>query len=128
VYGFDTGFVCAFRGWTSLRPADLGRLWEHYVLNELSARLQTLSLRYWRDKQGHEVDFIWAPRGRTPLAIECKWSARDFEPASLAVFARAYPKHELLVVTTDARPGFTRQHDGRPIRFLTLDRLVERLA
>jgi len=28
------------------------------------------------------------------MAIECKWSARDFDPASLLVFARAYPKHE----------------------------------
>jgi hypothetical protein len=128
VYGFDTGFVCAFRGWTSLRPEDLGRLWEHYVLNELTAHLQASSLRYWRDKQGHEVDFVWAPRGRTPLAIECKWSARDFDPASLRVFARAYPRHELFVVTTDARPAFTRQYDGRPVRFLTLDRLVERLG
>jgi len=128
VYGFDTGFVCVFRGWTSLRPDDRGRLWEHYVLNELTAHLQTSALRYWRDKQGHEVDFIWTPRGRAPLAIECKWSAHDFESANLAVFARAYPTHELLVVTTDARPAFTRQYDGRPIRFLTLDRLVERLS
>jgi len=128
VYGFDTGFVCAFRGWTSLRPDDLGRLWEHYVLNELAARLQTPSLKYWRDKQGHEVDFIWAPRGRTPLAIECKWSARDFDPANLAAFARAYPEHALLVVTTDARPAFTREYAGRPVRFLTLEPLVERFA
>jgi hypothetical protein len=128
VYGFDTGFVCAFRGWTSLRPDDLGRLWEHYVLNELTAYLQTSSLRYWRDKQGHEVDFIWAPRGRAPLAVECKWSARDFDPANLAVFARAYPRHELLVVTTDAHPGFTREYSGRPVRFLTLAALLERLA
>jgi predicted AAA+ superfamily ATPase len=124
VYGFDTGFVCAFRGWTSLRPDDRGRLWEHYVLNELTAQLQTTALRYWRDKQGHEVDFVWLPRGRTPLAIECKWSARDFDPANLLVFSRAYPKHDLLVVTTDARPAFVRQYDNRRVHFLTLDRLV----
>jgi predicted AAA+ superfamily ATPase len=128
VYGFDTGFVCAFRGWTTLRPDDLGRLWEHYVLNELTAQLQTTALRYWRDKQGHEVDFIWLPRGQTPLAIECKWSARDFDPASLLVFARAYPKPDLLVVTTDARPAFVRQYDGRRVHFPTLDRLVERIT
>ena len=127
VYGFDTGFVCAFRGWTSLRPDDRGRLWEHYVLNELTAQLQTTALRYWRDKQGHEVDFIWLPRGHTPLAIECKWSARDFDPASLLVFSRAYPKHDLLVVTTDARPASVRQYDDRQVHFLTLDRLVERI-
>ncbi len=128
VYGFDTGFVCAYRGWTSLRPDDLGRLWEHYVLHELTAHLQNVSLRYWRDKQGHEVDFIWAPRGRRPLAIECKWSGRDFDPASLSAFARAYPRHELLVVTTDAQPAFAREYAGHPVQFLTLERLVERLG
>ena len=128
VYGFDTGFVCAFRGWTTLRPDDLGRLWEHYVLNELTAQLQTTALRYWRDKQGHEVDFIWLPRGQTPLAIECKWSARDFDPANLLVFARAYPKPDLMVVTTDAHPAFVRQYEGRQVQFLTLDRLVERIT
>ena len=128
VYGFDTGFVCAYRGWTSLRPDDLGRLWEHYVLNELTAHLQAKDLRYWRDKQGHEVDLIWLPRGKTPLAIECKWSARDFNPANLLVFARAYPKAKLLVTTPDARPAFTRDHSGVRIEFLTLDRLVERIT
>ena len=128
VYGFDTGFVCAFRGWTSLRRDDLGRLWEHYVLNELTAHLQTTALRYWRDKQGHEVDFIWMPRGRAPLAIECKWSAHDFDSTNLAIFAKAYPKFELVVVTTDASPAFTRNCEGHAIRFLTLDRLLERLV
>jgi predicted AAA+ superfamily ATPase len=41
VYGFDTGFVCYFRGWHEPRRDDMGLLWEHYVLNELHARLQT---------------------------------------------------------------------------------------
>ena len=99
-----------------------------FLANELTAQLQTTALRYWRDKQGHEVDFIWLPRGQTPLAIECKWSARDFDPASLLVFARAYPKPDLLVVTTDARPAFVRQYDGRRVHFLTLDRLVDRIT
>jgi hypothetical protein len=128
VYGFDTGFVCAHRGWTHLRPDDLGQLWEHYVLNELTARLQTADLRYWRDKQGHEVDLIWVPRGKSPTAIECKWSARDFNPANLLVFARAYPKATLLVTSPDARPAFTRNYSGSEVQFLTLDRLAARIA
>ncbi len=128
VYGFDTGFVCAHRGWTELRPDDLGQLWEHYVLNELTAQLQTAGLRYWRDKQGHEVDLIWAPRGKSPTAIECKWSARDFNPANLLVFARAYPKATLLVTTPDARPAFTRNYSGAEVQFLALDRLAARIA
>ena len=128
VYGFDTGFVCAHRGWTSLRRDDLGHLWEHYVLNELTAQLQSTSLRYWRDKQGHEVDLIWLPRGKNPVAIECKLSARDFDPANLLVFARLYPKATLLVTTPDARPAFTRKYSGLEVHFLTLDRLVERFG
>ena len=128
VYGFDTGFVCAHRGWTSLRSDDLGHLWEHYVLNELTALLQTTDLRYWRDKQGHEVDLIWAPRGKTPVAMECKWSARDFDPANLLVFARLYPKATLLVTTTDARPAFSRTYNGTEVQFLPLDQIAARLA
>ncbi|KPK50109.1 MAG: hypothetical protein AMK72_02965, partial [Planctomycetes bacterium SM23_25] len=78
VYAFDTGFVCYYRGWTGLRHEDLGALWEHLVLNELYAATQGRAVGHWRDKQRHEVDFVWAPRGRSPLAIECKWSAEAF--------------------------------------------------
>ncbi|MGH9839900.1 MAG: DUF4143 domain-containing protein [Blastocatellia bacterium] len=66
--------VCAHRGWTGLRPDDLGQLWEHYVLNELTAQLQTAGLRYWRDKQSYEVDLIWAPRGKSLTAIASPFS------------------------------------------------------
>ncbi|MCX5740571.1 MAG: AAA family ATPase [Proteobacteria bacterium] len=128
VYGFDTGFVCAYRGWTKLRPEDLGRLWEHYVLNEMSARIPMAELRYWRDKQGHEIDIVWTPRGSGPVAIECTWTARDFDPVGLLAFARAYPKAEILVVAPDARPAFTREISGVRVRALTLEALVERVA
>jgi hypothetical protein len=128
VPGFDMGFVRAFRGWTELRPEDLGRLWKHYVLNELTAHLQTRALRYWRDKPGHAVDFIRTPPGGTPLAIECKWSARDFDPTNPVAFAGAYHKHGLLIMTPDARPAFTRQGAGRPVRFLTLNLMAEGFA
>jgi predicted AAA+ superfamily ATPase len=128
VYGFDTGFVCAHRGWSQLRPDDMGRLWEHYVLNELTAHLQSANLRYWRNKQGHEVDFLWIPRGRSPFAIECKWSVRDFDPSNLLVFARAYPKTKLLVTSPDARPSFTREYDGSEMQFVTVGQLIDTLA
>jgi predicted AAA+ superfamily ATPase len=128
VYGFDTGFVCNHRGWTSLRPEDRGHLWEHYVLNELTARLQGTGLRYWRDKQGHEIDLIWTPRGRPPVAIECKWSARDVDLSNLAVFSRAYPKAELRVVTHDADPAFVRELGGRKVRFVSLAALADEVA
>jgi len=128
VYGFDTGFVCAHRGWTDLRREDLGRLWEHFVLNEILARTQSASVRYWRDKQGHEVDFVWAPRRGPVIALECKWSVRDFDPTNLKVFARFYPKATLLVVTTDARPAFRTDYGGVPVEFLSLQSAIDRLT
>jgi predicted AAA+ superfamily ATPase len=72
VYGFDTGFVCYHRGWYELRREDLGLLWEHFVLNEIHAQLQTRQINYWRDKRGHEIDFVIAERSRPPIALECK--------------------------------------------------------
>jgi hypothetical protein len=74
------------------------------------------------------VDLIWAPRGKRPVAIECKWSVRDFNPRNLLVFTRRYPGATLLVTTRDAHPAFTRRYDGIEVQFLTLDRLVARVA
>ncbi|MFO7980183.1 MAG: DUF4143 domain-containing protein [Candidatus Aminicenantes bacterium] len=64
VYAFDTGFVCHYKGWTSLRNEDLGLLWEHFVLNEILARNQERRLHYWRDKRHHEVDFVLPKKDR----------------------------------------------------------------
>lgn len=49
VFGFDTGFVCYHRGWNELRAEEYGILWEHFVLNEMQAALQTKKINYWRD-------------------------------------------------------------------------------
>ena len=80
VYRFDTGFVCYYRYWHEQRPDDLEYLWEHFVLNEMHAVLQSGRINYWRDKRGHEADFILLRRGRKPVAVGCKWSADAFDP------------------------------------------------
>jgi hypothetical protein len=128
VYGFDTGFVCYFRGWHQPRTDDIGVLWEHYVLNELHARLQSRRLNYWRDKHGHEVDFVCVRKGRPPVAIECKWSAESFEPAALKSFALHYPKAECLVVAHDIDRTTTRHYGDLEVKFLNLDALVRFLG
>jgi uncharacterized protein len=128
VYGFDTGFVCYFRGWQQPRADDLGVLWEHYVLNELHARLQSRRMNYWRDKHGHEVDFICARRGRPPLAIESRWSAENFEPGALKAFALHYPKAECFVVTQDTDRTATRRYGDLKVSFVSLESLVNVLA
>jgi len=127
VYGFDTGFVCYFRGWHELRQQDLGHLWEHYVLNELHANLQTRQIYYWRDKRGHEIDFIIARRGSHPTAIECKWSSQDFDPANLKAFWKQYPKSTIFIVSNDVDRAFTKEVNGMKVRFISLLDLVQHL-
>ena len=127
VYGFDTGFICYHRGWHRLRHDDLGLLWEHFVLNEIQAHRQTREIRYWRDKRGHEVDFILARGKQAATAIECKWSAADFDSGNLQIFRRAYPQGGNLVVANDVDRTFTRSYGGVSVRFVSLSQLITRL-
>ena len=83
---------------------------------------------YWRDKHGHEVDFICAQRGRPPLAIECKWSAAAFDPAALRAFALHYPKAECFVVSQDTDRTATRRFGNLKVSFVSLESLVKVLA
>jgi predicted AAA+ superfamily ATPase len=124
VYGFDTGFVCYHRGWHELRRDDLGPLWEHLVLNEMHAHLQSREIRYWRDKRGHEVDFILARTKQSSLAIECKWSASDFDAGNLQAFRRPYPQGDNLVVANDVERSFTRSYGGLSVKFVNLSELI----
>ncbi len=129
VYGFDTGFVRHFRGLTDPRPDDLGRLWEHYVLNEMAARLPEAEFRYWRTKQHAEVDFVVVRHGEPPVAIECKWtSANAGDLSGLTAFRAAYPEGEDFVVSADVPEGFTRMMRGRTVAFVGLRQLLERLG
>jgi predicted AAA+ superfamily ATPase len=128
VYGFDTGFVCAFRGWSLLRPEDRGLLWEHLVLNEMHARLQTRDIRYWRDKRGHEIDFVVVRRGAPPVAVECKWSASGLDWTNLRAFAAAYPKATAIVVAQDAKGTSTRRDGALAVRVIGLSSLERELG
>ncbi|MBM5811332.1 MAG: ATP-binding protein [Gammaproteobacteria bacterium] len=123
VYGFDTGFVRYFRGWTEMRREDLGLLWEHYVLNELQARLQTHRIRYWRDKQGHEVDFVIAGARGALHAIECKWSAGDFDPAGVKAFASRYPNAIVSLVAQDVGRRYVRRFGDLSVSVMNLQSL-----
>jgi hypothetical protein len=128
VYGFDTGFICYYRGWDRLRPDDLGFLWEHLVLNELLAALQGEPVQYWRDKAGHEVDFVLRRRGQSPFAIECKWAADGFRAGNLRAFRTRHPGGENLVVCADVDRAYVRETDGVRVTFENLSGLVRRLT
>ncbi|MDE0481006.1 MAG: ATP-binding protein [Candidatus Poribacteria bacterium] len=124
VYGFDTGFVCYHRGWSQLRQEDLGLLWEHFVLNEIIAHTQSRDIQYWRDKRGHEVDFVLTRKRDVPVAIECKWTAMGFSPRQLLAFRRQYPDGKNFVVAHDVDNPFTREYNGIVVKFVNLDMLI----
>ena len=128
VFAFDTGFVCYLRGWYELREEDLGVLWEHFVLNEMQAHLQTREINYWRDKRGHEVDFVYVQRGEQPETIECKWTANEYEARNLLAFRHQYPVGRNWVVATDVDQEYIRQYRGVEIRFISLARLIKELT
>jgi hypothetical protein len=115
-YAFDTGFVSYVRGWDPLRQDDLGHLWEHLVLEQLQAYFPDVSLRYWRDKSGREVDFVME-RGRDEVdAIECKWDPTAFEPGALQIFRSYYPKGRNYLLVPSATPSYMRRFGQVEIR------------
>ncbi len=128
VYGFDTGFVCHYRGWDDLRREDMGLLWEHFVLNELHANLQSRDIHYWRDKRGHEVDIVLTRRGRAPVAVECKWSAQDFDISGLRAFRGRYPNGDSYVVANDVDHSFARSYAALKVNFVNLSALIDAVS
>lgn len=127
VYSFDTGFVCHFKEWDTLRDEDLGLLWEHYVLNEIQGKLQKRKLLYWRDKRHHEVDFVWKRKRKELFAIECKWSADRFDPSGMKAFRRLYKNGINYVVANDVKRPFHRKYDNLTVEFLNISQLIENL-
>lgn len=128
VYGFDTGFVCAYRGWKSLREEDRGILFEHLVLNELTAHLQMPRIRYWRSKQGQEIDFVLPGRGNEPpIAIECKWRADDMNARTIRAFTHHHPKARVYVVAQDVECSWKHRVDDTIVEFVSVPQLIQRI-
>ena len=94
-------------------------------LNEMQSKFQDRRILYWRDKRHHEVDFIWKRKGA--IAIECKWSADQFESAGMNAFRRLYPEGKNYVVAYDVKRPFQRTYKNLTVEFLNLEQLIERL-
>ncbi len=127
VYAFDTGFVSYYKGWSELRKEDLGTLWEHFVLNEIFALTQSRKVNYWRDKQGHEIDFVLAGRGKSPVAVECKWTGSDIDPTALKAFRKIYPNGENYIVASDVDRAYTKSYGDLKVEFVSLVELTKKI-
>lgn len=126
VYVFDTGLVRYFRGDTGMSPSEKGPLFEHLVLNELVAHRGRGTTAYWRDKHGHEVDFVQPESRRgaggaaAVTAIECKWRADDFNPSNLLSFRGLHPRGRNVVVAADVTVPYDRRHRDLLVRYVGL--------
>lgn len=124
VYGFDTGFVCYAKGLEALSDVHYGDLWEHIVLNTIFGMHQNISIKYWRDKRGHEIDFVLQKnRNIEPIAVECKWNHRSFSPINLKAFRNRHPKGRNFVVAPDIVEPFDKRYDDLVVTFVTLEQL-----
>jgi hypothetical protein len=124
IYGFDTGFICFVKGWDPLRQDDYGILWEHLVLNEITAALQGEKVHYWRDKQGHEIDFVIKGQRSAAHAIECKWNSTAFNPANLKIFRKHHPAGENYVVSHDITKPYVSEKQGMKIHFVNIGDII----
>jgi predicted AAA+ superfamily ATPase len=137
VYGFDTGFVCFFKGWNTLRQDDVGLLWEQCVLNELEAKLQKrFAIHYWRDKQGHEIDFVLPERGdNSQTIIECKFSIlQDIESAmrgiakNVAAFRAIYPEGKNFICASNVDRPYQKKYGELTFDIVNPQELTRRLV
>ena len=98
------------------------------MLNEIHAQTQSRRVLYWRDKRGHEVDFVLAKRQGDPVAIECKWSTADFDAANIKAFRMRYPGGANYVVAADIEKSFSRTYYDFSVRFVSLAGLIEAIS
>lgn len=83
-------------------------LWEHVVLEHLQAHFPDNPVRYWRDKQGRELDFVLA-WGRDEVdVVECKWNLDAFEVDALQAFRSYYPKGRNYLLSPLESQGYTK--------------------
>jgi uncharacterized protein len=127
-YAFDTGFLCHFRTWRQLREDDFQVLWKHWALNELASQVQDLNIQYWRDKRGHEVDFVLIRRDLGILTLTAQWKANEFEPRGLRAFRYHYPAGPNWVVCHDVNQAYTRAFDSLKAEFISLEEMSARLS
>lgn len=128
VYGFDTGFVAHARGWTDLRPEDLGRLWEHLVLDTLLTLPPGQKIHFWRDRSQREIDFV-LPRGRDVAdALECKWNPAAHDGRNLAAFRALHPKGRNYVIGPHVSEPYTTRSNGFELTVTGASKLRQLLA
>lgn len=121
-YLYDLGIRNALlRNFASLAGRkDAGVVAESFVFLELQKRLSPNSeIRFWRLKDGTEVDFVWI-RDQRPFPVEVKLTCRPGEiPAGIKAFLKRYPDTKMAFVVNQGYEG-EMSYQGAVIRHLSL--------
>jgi hypothetical protein len=72
---------------------------------EQDARGLDLELRYFRDTDGREVDFVVIERRRPQLLVECKWGDTDVD-RSLRYLRARFPEAEAWQVSAAGKKDY----------------------
>ena len=112
-YFFDIGVVNALNNYWSIKrgTAEFGRLFEHFIFNEISAYLQYTEddrqLSFWRSKNKQEVDFVIGDN----LAVEVKAveEVRDRDLKGLKALCEEISFPHRIVVSFEKKPRLTEQ-------------------
>ena len=103
------------------RP-DKGIILESFVFLKLQAMLlPNMEIKFWRTKDGGEVDLILL-KDRIPIPIEVKSKITRLEiPSGLMRFLKRYPDVAMAYVISERLEGEVR-HGSCLIRFLTFEK------
>lgn len=106
---------------------DQGVVYESFVFLTLQSRLKpNMELKFWRTKDGAEVDFVLL-KDRKPFPIEVKQSLKTPEiPSGLKRFLLRYPGTPRALVVTKNQKGTLRESNCE-IRFTTFEDFGEEI-
>jgi uncharacterized protein len=101
--------------------SDKGTLFESYVFLKLKSILKpNMEIKFWRTKDGNEVDFILSIN-RKPIPIEVKSSLKKPAiPAGLKIFLKRYPKTKKAYIVNQSL-STALSHNNCTIQFITFE-------
>ncbi|NOY08498.1 MAG: ATP-binding protein [Spirochaetes bacterium] len=107
VYFFDLGLRNYFyRNFDTFEiRQDRGELYENFVYKELLEKSDNSDIRFWRNQNKNEVDFIIDEQ----LAYEIKYNISTFSEKKYKLFLSQYPRIKLNVIYHSGTPGRTTQ-------------------
>jgi len=62
------------------------------------------------------------------VAIECKWSANNFDPNNLQAFRHQHPEGNNLVLAHDVERAFTQSYGDLNVRFQSLRSFADSIS